>query len=145
MKSTLEYLNEAKEALGITSDYGMAKWLNVSAQAVSKYKRGERVIDDYAAVKIAEALKIDPLEVITAANFEREKDDGRKAFWANFSRAGLAASFVLVFLGVSMVYAGFGINFSPRLFFFEESEGYTETRRKRLIFNRLFIMRSWTP
>ena len=83
MKSTIEYLIEVKKKLGIASDYGLAKALETSQQAVSRYMTGQRVIDDYIAGKSAQILGISELEVIAAANAEREKDVDRKAFWSN--------------------------------------------------------------
>lgn len=81
MKTTLDYIKEAKAALGIQSDYALAKWLGITRHAVSGYQTGNRIIDDYTAAKIAEALGIDPLEVIAVANMEREKDEKRQAYW----------------------------------------------------------------
>lgn len=86
MRTTLDYLNAAKSKLRITSDRALANWLGVSQPAVTQYQSGRRVIDNYVATKIAVALGIDPLEVIAAAEFEREKEGGRKKYWENFSQ-----------------------------------------------------------
>jgi hypothetical protein len=142
MKSTVTYLNEAKEALNLTSDYQLAKWLNVSTAALARYQSGQRTIDDYVCVRIAEALKINPLEIITAANYEREKDIGRKAFWEKFSHHRMVASIALVFVCGSMSYTGFGENFSSPLFLLAGSTVYSGSEGKPLIFNRLSIMRN---
>ena len=101
MKSTQEYIEEAKRALSLCSDYRFAKWLGVKGATVSYYKSGKRIIDDYAAVRIAEALKIDPMEVIRAANYEREKEGKRKEFWRDFGRATGAG-----FVGLSLFLTG---------------------------------------
>lgn len=98
MKNTISYLDDAKKALNIDSDYAMAKWLGCSRMAVSHYRSGKRTIDDYAAVKIAEALHIEPMEIIATANMEREKTDDRKAYWENFYKrlGGVAASLAVI-------------------------------------------------
>jgi hypothetical protein len=104
MKTTIEYLNEAKEALGIESDYGMAKWLKVSTAAMAQYRGGKRTIDDYTAAKLAEALRLNPLEVIAAANMEREKVSERKDFWRKLAQGGMAAAIFLA--AISVTYSG---------------------------------------
>lgn len=86
MKTTIDYLNEAKERLGIESDYKLAKWLELPRETVSGYRTGRRTIDDYAAVKIAEALNVPPIQIIAAANAEREKDDRKRSFWEQMAR-----------------------------------------------------------
>lgn len=103
MKSTLDYINAAKAALGLQSDYAIAKYLGVSKQTASSWKTGRSRIDDYAAVKIAEALKIDPIEVIAVANMEREKDEKRREFWRTFCHAS-PSMVAAVFLFSSSVY-----------------------------------------
>ena len=93
MKTTINYLNEAKKILGIESDYAMAQFLGVNRSAISGYRTGSRIIDDYAAAKIASAIGIDPMMVIAAANAEREKTEDRKEYWKNFYErlGGMAA------------------------------------------------------
>ena len=101
MKSTINYLDEAKEKLGIESDYAMAKWLGVGRAAVSNWRVKRNFIDDYAAAKIAQALGVEPMEIIAAANAEREKGD-KKEFWENFYKrlGGIAAS---IFFAVNLI------------------------------------------
>lgn len=102
MKTTLEYLEEAKAALGIKSDYALAKYLKVHPTTISQYKLGKRVIDDLAAAKIADALGIPAITVIAAANMEREKDAEKREYWENFyKRLGGIAAGVLAVLALS--------------------------------------------
>ncbi|MDD2767386.1 MAG: hypothetical protein PHT19_01550 [Methylococcus sp.] len=84
MKTTRDYIEAAKASLGIQSDYALAKWLGVSKATASHWKSGRSTVDDYAAVRIAAELKIDPIEVIAVANLEREKDEKRRDFWRTF-------------------------------------------------------------
>lgn len=98
MKTTIRYLDEAKVVLDIESDYAMAQFLGVGRSAISGYRTGSRIIDDYAAAKIAGVLGIDPMLVIAAANAEREKTADRKEYWKNFYErlGGVAASLAFV-------------------------------------------------
>lgn len=98
MKTTIEYLDAAKKALSVDSDYEMARKLGIIKQAMSNYRTGRRTIDDYAAMKIAEALKIDEREVIAAANYEREKDEKRKDYWGKIFQRYAAAGLVITIL-----------------------------------------------
>ncbi|MGZ4837661.1 MAG: hypothetical protein ACXVZR_03865 [Terriglobales bacterium] len=79
--NTPEYLDAVKRHLGITSDYALAKRLGFSQSAMSSYRTGRRVFDDDAALTVALALQLNPLEVIAAANAERAKTPEQKARW----------------------------------------------------------------
>lgn len=94
MKSTTEYIDESIIKLGLANDNQLAKRLGYSSGAFSNYRSKNRIIDDYTAAKLAEILGIPPIEVIAAANAEREKDSQRRDFWENLRRttaAGLLA------------------------------------------------------
>lgn len=98
---TINYIDEAKRRLGISSDYGMAKELGMTRGAFAHYKSGRRVIDDYTAAKLAEVLKINPLEVIAAANAEREKDSQKAEFWRKLASGAQGA-----ILGSTLIFSG---------------------------------------
>lgn len=101
MKQSMDYLDQAKIKLGIESDYSMAKELGLTKQAISNYRNGKTSMDVYAACRIADVLKIDPMEVIAAANAEREKNEDRKSYWAKKWEAITATIAAAVFaLGV---------------------------------------------
>ncbi|BCX89519.1 hypothetical protein MIN45_P1892 [Methylomarinovum tepidoasis] len=101
MKSTLEYIEEAKKKLGISSDNELAKRIGVNRAAVSQWKHGKSTMDVYACFQIAEILGIDPVEIITAANLEREKKEERRRYWEKFSRMrGWAAMLILGVISV---------------------------------------------
>jgi hypothetical protein len=102
MKTTRDYIETAKATLDLTSDYQMAKWLDLSPAALSQYKTGKRTIDDYTATKLAEALRIDAMEIIAAANFEREPEGKRKSFWEKYRVLTKAACLaILAFFSVT--------------------------------------------
>ena len=50
------------------------------------------MIDDYTAAKVANVLDINPLEVIAAANAEREKDSQKAEFWRKLASGAQAAA-----------------------------------------------------
>ena len=98
MKSR-ERLLECKIKLKISSDYGLAKALEINRARVHDYMNGKRTPDAYTAVKMAEILKIHPLLLIAEFEEEKEKDLGKKAFWGNFERrikAGAVGIVVLI-------------------------------------------------
>ena len=79
--NTVQYLDEVKTRLGIKSDYGLAKHLGIGQSAIIAYRAGRRVFDDDVALTVADALGVNPLLVIAAANAERAKTDEQKARW----------------------------------------------------------------
>lgn len=82
MKTTIEFLDAAKEKLGIESDYALAKRLGLQLSTVSGYRTGRRFFDDDAALIIATALDIHPFNVIAAVNAERAKTPEQRARWS---------------------------------------------------------------
>jgi transcriptional regulator with XRE-family HTH domain len=86
MKTISEYLDEAKEKHSIKSDAELARLLGGSRQSVSSWRAGTNKPDDYACIRLAELLGINPLEIIAAANAEREADPERAKWWLDFSK-----------------------------------------------------------
>jgi transcriptional regulator with XRE-family HTH domain len=85
MKLVIDYVEDAKEKLGMESDAALAKHLGGSRTLVSQWRNDGSIPDDYYCIRIGQILGIDPLIVISAANFQREKSSERKAFWENFN------------------------------------------------------------
>ncbi len=80
MKST-EYLDRVKAVRGITSDYGLAKALDISKQAVSRYYKTGGGFDDDIALKVAEILGIHPGIVMIDMHKERAQTESTRALW----------------------------------------------------------------
>lgn len=99
---TIEYLDTLKNRHSLTSDYQLAKLLETSTPVISHYRTGKRVMDDYTAAKVAELLELEPLEVIAAANAERERDPNKRAYWEKLVQSGVrtAASIALAVITV---------------------------------------------
>ncbi|WP_284454387.1 DUF3693 domain-containing protein [Cupriavidus campinensis] len=85
MKTTLEFLEAVRAKLGGASDYAIAKELDISRSAVSKYRNGLGGFDDETAVKVARVLDIDPSAVLTAAHAERTKNPELRRIWASLA------------------------------------------------------------
>ncbi|MDC7712206.1 hypothetical protein [Vogesella indigofera] len=86
MKLSSDYLQEALEKLGDMAEGKKAEALKIHRNTLICYKNGERIMDDYACIVVAEYLGIDPLEIIAAANMEREKSQARRDFWQDFRK-----------------------------------------------------------
>lgn len=101
MKTTLEYLEEAKNAKGITSDNAFGLSIGITRASMSSYKLHKTVMDDYTCIQIAAILEINPMEIIAAANYEREKTGEKKEFWLNFMmQYGRSTAAGAVLLGI---------------------------------------------
>jgi hypothetical protein len=81
MTTTQTLLNEAYEASGVPDWASLAKRWKISDAALSRYRKGTRIVDDYAAARIADELKIERYDVMALANAEREKDPARVRYW----------------------------------------------------------------
>lgn len=88
MKTT-EYLAAVRRKMGLSRSAEVARLLELSEAAVSRYESGARVMDDYTAARVAEVLGIDPLTVIAQANAEREKDGEKRQFWERLAHAAV--------------------------------------------------------
>ena len=99
-------LDAVKHAKGIETKYELAKVLDLPTQRISDYYNGSRAPDEFACLKIAEALG-KPLDTIIATvKATSEKDEKRREVWENYMKriGGLAASFVaVVFLSVTAI------------------------------------------
>lgn len=93
--NTIKYIEMAKTKLKTGSNYGLSKATGISEQCLSRYKSGKGVMDDYTAAKIAEVLEISPLEVIAAANAEREKNSEKRKFWEKLARVTATAAIAM--------------------------------------------------
>lgn len=88
-----ELLEAVKAREGITSNYRLAKVLDIPENRINDYAHGRAHPDEYAATKIALALELDPISVIAELKAESEKDEKKREFWRNFlTRAALVVA-----------------------------------------------------
>jgi hypothetical protein len=78
---TQEYLDAVKAKLELPSDYALAKRLEVTSSAISAFRVGKAHLGDDTALKVAEILGRDPIEVIAAAHAERAKNPEVQQVW----------------------------------------------------------------
>lgn len=104
MKLSVDYLKEAIEVMGEKSASKAAERLKMSKQALSGYLNGSRVMDDFACIMVAEVLGVQGMEIIAAAQMERETSEERKRVWEDFRRKlgvmGVAGLMVVGMLGL---------------------------------------------
>lgn len=79
-----EYLDKAKIALAIKSDYALGRALKINDARISDYYKGKAWPDTYASTQIALALKLDPMEVVADMQSQSAKTEERRAFWRDF-------------------------------------------------------------
>lgn len=79
------YIDELKEKLEITSDYGIAKHLGIARQSMTKIRNGD-VLNNEMCFRIAKELNRNPLEIIATARAQKEKDSEFKAFWIKVAK-----------------------------------------------------------
>ena len=80
MKS-IEYLNKVKAKLHITSDYGLAKALGISKQAVARYYKTGGGFDDDIARTVAKILDLHPGLVMLDMHKERAQTPESRGLW----------------------------------------------------------------
>lgn len=90
-----EYLDKTKEALGVESDYELAKRLDLPRQSLPAIRRGERHMPLDVAFRIAITLSLDPACVVADLEAQRAKSEKAKGFWTGFlQRAAIVAALV---------------------------------------------------
>lgn len=90
-------LDDAKAELGIDTDYKLAKYLELSNGYIAEWRRGKRVPDAYACMRLADALKIDPIQLLAQIEAETEKNEARRNYWRALSQkvgAGVTVCFL---------------------------------------------------
>lgn len=73
--TTIEWLKLLKKEKNLTSDYQLAKHLELTHQAISKLMLGQCVMSDTTALKVAEGLGYPHLLLILSVMRERSKSE----------------------------------------------------------------------
>lgn len=81
---SIRYLEAVRARTVTKSDYAIAKALGLTPVAVGHYLHGRRVMDNYACLRVAEALGVPLQEVIAAAEYDREKNEAKRETWTRF-------------------------------------------------------------
>jgi transcriptional regulator with XRE-family HTH domain len=101
MKTTVEFLDDAKAALGVTRDTDLARAIGLSKQQISLLRSGVNCFGDETARRIAEVLDIDAAYVIACAYAERSRDPQIKGVWVRMAQA-FASMAIAAGVGVGM-------------------------------------------
>lgn len=80
-----DYIDELKERLNLKSDYAVAQYLSIPRQSMTKIRNGY-TLGHSKCLKIANALKIDPIEIIATVEAQKEKDPDLKAIWLKLAK-----------------------------------------------------------
>src|SRR5690606_19833102 len=100
MKTCTEYLDEAKIAAGLKSDYALAKALGLRQSTISMLRTSGGTFSDETAIKIAELIGTDPAAVLLDANAQRAGSDAEKRVWLRLrkqlSKAGKTVACTLL-------------------------------------------------
>lgn len=95
--NTLQYIDALKKKLGISSDYAIAKALNVPRATVSNYRTGRSAFEARIALRVAELLEIDAGRVLVDMEIERARDAQTRTLWKRI--ASKVAAGVVVAIG----------------------------------------------
>lgn len=94
-------LDDAKQKLGVETDYQLWKKTGIAKSRLSDYRKGIRHFDAYACAKLGEVLELDPFELLAQVEAETEKNEARRTYWravAAKMAAGTVAGFFVIAL-----------------------------------------------
>jgi hypothetical protein len=80
MKTIAEYIEELKDRYKLESYYKAMKYIGMEPQGWTKIKRGGG-ISEKNALRLAQALKINALEIISISNALKAENNELKTFW----------------------------------------------------------------
>ncbi len=99
--TTVQLMDRIKKTHGIQSDYQLAKFLGVTQQSVSNWRRGKSAFDDEIALKVADLLGLDRGQVLAWVHAERCKNpEARRALLrlADLAKTAAFAAFTMTYL-----------------------------------------------
>ncbi|MDR5171428.1 helix-turn-helix transcriptional regulator [Methylobacillus flagellatus] len=105
MMETVEMLDKCKEKLGVSSDYALAKELDIRQARLTSYRKGREHPDVYVCFRIAEILGESPSSIIAQVEAKNAKNENKALYFKRFfSMAVLWISLVLVLPGFTGSY-----------------------------------------
>lgn len=106
LMNTIQYLDAVKTRHKWTSDYKLAQELQITRQAMSKYRHGKITIGDEMCLKVANLLEIAPESVLIDIVAERTKFP-KVAKILRATAKQLASAAASLFITLSMIYGAF--------------------------------------
>lgn len=80
MKTIVNYIEELKEKYHLESYYKTMAYIDMERQAWSKIQKGQG-LSEKNALRLAQALKIDPIEIIAVSNALKAENNELKLMW----------------------------------------------------------------
>ena len=95
---SVKYIDLLKEQQLLPNDFAASKKLGWTSGQISQYRNGKRIMDNEACLQLAIELKVDPMQIIMAADIDRAARAGQRSMWEVFMTrtAGAASVFALV-------------------------------------------------
>ena len=88
-----EYLDAAKNALGIEADNALATKFEMNSGTITEIRQAKRGVSVELAFRLAITLKLDPAGVIADLESQRATREKKRNFWTGFlSRAVIAVA-----------------------------------------------------
>jgi hypothetical protein len=85
MKTIADYIEELKEKYNLESYYKSMAFIGMERQAWSKIQKGQG-LSEKNAIRLAQALKIDPLEIIAVSNALKAENNEIKMMWLKLAK-----------------------------------------------------------
>lgn len=85
MKTIVDYIEELKEKYNLNSYYKTMAYIGMERQAWSKIQKGQG-ISEKNAMRLAEALKIDPIEIIAVSSALKAENNEIKLMWLKLAK-----------------------------------------------------------
>jgi hypothetical protein len=85
MKTIVDYIEKIKEVYGFKSYYETMAYLDMHQQAWTKIKAGGG-ISEKNAIRLAQALKIDPIEIMAVSNALKAENNEVKMIWLKLAK-----------------------------------------------------------
>lgn len=85
MKTIVDYIEELKEKYKIDSYYKTMAYIGMERQAWSKIQKGQG-LSEKNAMRLGEALKIDPIEIIAVSNALKAENNEIKMMWLKLAK-----------------------------------------------------------
>lgn len=76
-----QILDKAKEKLNLSSDYALAKKLEIPKTRIGNYRTGYSKPDEEMCFILAEILEEEPQAIIAAVRLDAEKEPSKIEFW----------------------------------------------------------------
>ena len=105
MENVKSLLDAVKAAKGVSSDYALAKAMNVNKARISAYYAGKEAPNEFICLLIAQAIGRPLADVLAVVRIEAEKDEKRREAWKEYYKSigGIAAAWaVALFVSVTL-------------------------------------------